>query len=157
MKYKKKIKGSTKQQRDQIRKNNIEVQQKGEGLFIFKNRSSFATLELLKKSKDGKKWVGPNETWQGDSYFLKMVPREAILVQTLINPKQETKEDNMSDNKLLLDQPDQVTSDGRVEHFVPNEEQQINEQVPVKSENKKKSKETLLTEDPLAGVTIIRD
>lgn len=157
MKYKKKIKGSTKQQRDQIRKNNIEVQQKGEGLFIFKNRSSFATLELLKKSKDGKKWVGPNETWQGDSYFLKMVPREAILVQTLINPKQETKEDNMSDNKLLLDQPDQVTSDGRVEHVVPNEEQQINEQVPVKSENKKKSKETLLTEDPLAGVTIIRD
>ena len=111
---------------------------------------------MPKKSKDGKKWVGPNETWQGDSYFLRMIPKEAVLIKTLENPK---KEEKMSDDKLLLDQPEMVTTEGQIEHVVEDQSQKLNEQSTtkkrkVKSENKK-SKDTLLTEDPTAGVIII--
>jgi hypothetical protein len=156
MKYKKKDKAKTRQERNKIKKDNIEQIQKGEGLFLFKNRSNFATLELPKKSQDGKKWVGPNETWQGDSYFLRMIPKEAILIETLENPK---KEEIMSEEKLILDQPDTVTTDGKVEHVLENQDQKLNEQSTTKKRKtkseSKKSKETLLTEDPTSGVIII--
>ena len=58
--------------------------------------------------------------------------------------------------KLILDQPDQVTSSGKVEHSVVGDDNiQINEVGA--DEINVKSKDKLLTEDPLAGVTIIRD
>lgn len=131
----------------------LEYKQHGDGLFLFKNKSKFASLDLPKKSFDGKKWIGPNETWKGDSYFFCLVPREAILVETLIVPNQ--KEVNMqNEEKLLLDQPDQVTGLGKVEHVVANESKPINED---NDNEEEANKEKLLTEDPMAGVTIIRD
>lgn len=137
-------------ERNQAKKEYIEYHQKGEGLYLFKNRSSVATLELPKVSSEGKKWIEPNGTWQGDSYFFKMIPKEAVLVKTISEPKKE----EIMENKLLLDQPDQVTTKGKVEHVVPESELKLNE-TPVVEE--KETKEKLLTEDPLAGVTIIRD
>lgn len=143
----------TREEKIQKNKEVLEHKQHGEGLFLFKNKSSYASLDLPKKSFDGKKWIGPNETWKGDSYFFTLVPRDAILVETLIQPNKE-KESNMSnENKLLLDQPDQVTQAGKVEHVVPNDSKSINED----KENNEETKESLLTEDPMAGVTIIRD
>lgn len=133
---------------DQRRKA-TEYHQAGTGLFVFRNRSSVASLELPKASSDGKKWVEPGQTWKGDSYFLSMVPREAVLVETLTEQKKEKK---MPD-KLILDQPDQVTSSGRVEHTVAQDDLPINEANPQETSTKEK----LLTEDPLSGVTIIRD
>lgn len=133
---------------DQRRKA-TEYHQAGTGLFVFRNRSSVASLELPKASSDGKKWVEPGQTWKGDSYFLSMVPREAVLVETLTEQK---KEEKMPD-KLILDQPDQVTSSGRVEHTVAQDDLPINEANPQETSTKEK----LLTEDPLSGVTIIRD
>jgi len=124
--------------------------QEGHGLYLFRNKSQFASLELPKISKDGKKWVEPNETWEGDSYFISMVPREAVIVKTLEEPKSETKETHMQE-KLILDQPDQVDKSGKVEHKV-EKDLPLNETNPNEFE-----KERLLTEDPLAGVTIIRD
>lgn len=150
MKYKKKDRTKTKQQRDKIKKDNIEQIQKGTGLFLFKNKSNFATLELPKKSKDGKKWVQPNETWQGDSYFLKMIPKEAILLKTIESPM---KEEKMSEEKLILDQPETITTDGTVEHVVEEKDVKINEQT--KKTRTKKSKNKLLTEDPTGSVVII--
>jgi|688.fasta_scaffold589592_2 hypothetical protein len=141
-------------ERTEKNRKTIEYKQHGEGLFLFKNRSSVASLDLPKKSFDGKKWVGPNETWKGDSYFLKMIPREAVLVETIISPDNNLKENKMEE-KLLLDQPDQVTQIGKVEHVVADDKKPINEDNEVKEEST--TKETLLTEDPLAGVTIIRD
>jgi hypothetical protein len=128
----------------------VEHVQKGQGLFLFRNRNSTASLELPKPSKDGRKWVEPNGTWEGDSYFLSMVPREAILVRTILEVKKE--EANM-DERLILDQPDQVTKSGKVEHKV-SAELPINEASP---EGKIEDGERLITEDPLSGVTIIRD
>lgn len=140
---------ANKLERTDQRKKTIEYHQAGSGMFLFRNKSQVASLELPKPSADGKKWVSPNETWKGDSYFLTMVPREAILVESLSEIKKEEK----MVEKLILDQPDQIKVSGKVEHTVAQEEQGLNEGVPQDT----KTKEKLLTEDPLSGVTIIRD
>lgn len=144
------IKGTRIERTEQKRKV-TEYHQAGTGMYVFRNRSSVASLELPKPAADGKKWVAPGQTWKGDSYFLKMVPREATLVEAI---QTEQKEDRMAD-KLILDQPDQITSSGKVEHSVIGGEIQINE--VGSEETKVNTKEKLITEDPLAGVTIIRD
>ena len=137
-------------ERTEQKKKALEYHQTGSGMFVFKNRSNVASLELPKVSADGKKWVGPNQTWKGDSYYLMMVPKEAVLVESLeVKKKEESK--TMAE-KLILDQPDQITTSGRVEHSVVDEFQ-INEVAPIDQ----KIKDILITEDPLAGVTIIRD
>lgn len=141
----------TKLERTQQKKQIIDYYQQGTGLYLFKNKSNFASLELPKVSKDGKKWIQPNETWQGDSYFLSMVPKEAILVQTLVEECPKKEEVKMKE-ELILDQPDQITKAGKVEHEI-EQELPLNETNPKTEENKQR----LLTEDPLAGVTIIRD
>lgn len=128
----------------------VEHVQHGDGLFLFRNRNVSASLELPKPAKDGKKWVEPNGTWEGDSYFFSMVPREAVLVRTILEIK---KEEPKMESRLILDQPEQITKSGKVEHKV-QDELPINETSP---EGKIEDQERLLTEDPLAGVTIIRD
>jgi hypothetical protein len=149
---KKSSKKVTKLERTQQKKELLEYHQKGSGLYLFRNRSEVASLELPKVSMDGKRWVGPKETWEGDSYFLSMIPKEAVLVRSLTDSKAENKEDKNMESKLILDQPDQVTSAGKVEHKVVQEDLPLNE-TPQSAE----IKDRLLTEDPLAGVTIIRD
>ena len=138
---------ASKIERTQDKKKALEYHQHGTGLYMFRNRSKVASLELPKPSSDGKKWVQPGQTWEGDSYFLKMVPKEATLVKTLVDPNKEVK----MEEKLILDQPDQVTCSGKVEHKVASD-LPLNETNPTNPED-----ERLLTEDPLAGVTIIRD
>lgn len=142
-------KKASKLERADQRKKTIQYHQAGSGMFLFKNRSEVASLELPKPSADGQKWIGPGQTWKGDSYFLSMVPREAVLVEAINEIKKEEK----MPEKLILDQPDQVTASGKVEHTVAQDDLPINEAAPHDS----KIKERLLTEDPLAGVTIIRD
>lgn len=137
----------TKLERAQQKKQTLDYYQKGTGLYLFRNRNASASLELPKASKDGKKWVEPNGTWEGDSYFLSMVPKEAVLVKTLAEENKEVK----VENKLILDQPEQVTRTGKVEHKIPDD-LPLNEADPNELE-----KEKLLTEDPMSGVTIIRD
>lgn len=137
----------TKLERAQQKKHMLDYYQKGTGLYLFRNRNSSASLELPKTSKDGKRWVEPNGTWEGDSYFLSMVPKEAVLVKTLIEENKEAK----MESKLILDQPEQITRTGKVEHKA-SEDLPLNEADPKEAE-----KERLLTEDPMSGVTIIRD
>ncbi len=153
---------SNKTKRTEIKKTQVIESQKGLGLFLFKNRNKEASLQLPKISFDGKRWVGPNETWQGDSFFLKMIPKEAILVETLLSPNEEKQKENNMEERLILDQPDQITNDGKIEHVVSSQDiVEINENTKKrKKRNKNESNlETnkLLTEDPIAGVTIIRD
>lgn len=138
-------------ERTEQKKKALEYHQAGSGMFVFKNRSNVASLELPKVSADGKKWVGPNQTWKGDSYYLMMVPNEAVLVESLDVQKKE--ESKAMAEKLILDQPDQITTSGKVEHSVVRDEFPINEVAPSDS----KIKDILITEDPLSGVTIIRD
>lgn len=138
----------TKLERTQQKKQILDYYQKGTGMYLFRNRNASASLELPKPSSDGKRWVEPNGTWEGDSYFLSMVPREAVLVRTISEDNKEVK----VESKLILDQPDQITRAGKVEHKAA-EDLPLNEADPKDSE----VKERLLTEDPMSGVTIIRD
>jgi hypothetical protein len=142
-----------------------EFHERGKGLFVFRNKSNEATLSLPKVAADGKtRMVGPanpkvpgSGEWEGDSYFMQLVPREAILVRVIKAPGEE--EEQMNENeKLILDQPEMVTAEGTVEQVVesaPDTDQPINE-TPEEGIEKSK-KDVLLTEDPLDGVTIITD
>jgi hypothetical protein len=138
---------STKIERAQQKKEAMDYYQAGTGLYLFRNRTS-GSLELPKVSKDGKKWVEPGCTWEGDSYFLSMIPKEATLVRSLEEPK---KEEIKMEEKLILDQPEQITKSGKVEHV--SKDGALNEN----PQEDATSKDRLLTEDPLAGVTILRD
>jgi hypothetical protein len=141
---------ANKLERAEQKRKAVEYHQAGTGMYLFRNRSSVASLDLPKVSADGKKWIGPGQTWKGDSYFMSMVPREAVLVESLCeNNKEETK----VEEKLILDQPEQITSSGKVEHGVSDDLPKVVESSPEES----KKKERLITEDPLSGVTIIRD
>lgn len=150
---------TNKKQRYELQRQKVSASLNGTGLFLFKNKTN-ASLQLPKKSSDGKVWVEPNQTWRGDSFFLKMIPQEAVLVETIESPNQ-TEETSMSEEKLILDQPDQITTEGKLEHIVSNEPVVISEETTKKKRKTKtesKNKENkLLTEDPIAGVTIIRD
>lgn len=143
-----------------------EHHQKGEGLFRFRNRSKEATLTLPKISADGKRMIGPanpnvpgSGEFEGDSYFLSLVPRECVLVETIQPPQKKApvQETTMTEEKLILDQPEQVTEQGTVEHVSVSDPnvKPLNEQPG--ADPATKPQETLLTEDPMDGVTIIRD
>lgn len=135
------------------RKLKLQKSQSGRGLFLFKNNSN-ASLQLPKISSDGKRWIDANQTWEGDSFFLSMIPKEAILLETIISPdEQQKKEELVMDEKLLLDQPDQVTEEGKVEHVVAVESKKINENKKTSTKSKKSKK--LITEDPVGDLTII--
>ena len=130
----------------------------GNGRYIYKNRLP-ATLQLPKPGLDGKKVVGPNEEWEGDDYFMFMVnkTREAFLVREIIEepkeqPIQETK---MPEEKLILDQPERVTTEGTVERIVTKPSAK-----PLHEANPGKApvsmpKDVLINEDPSSGVEIL--
>lgn len=146
---------TTKLERMNLHKEKVEFHTQGEGLFRFRNRHN-ATLALPKPAADGTKVVGPRGEWEGDSYFLKMIPREATLVATLRHPQPPQMEDVVMEQKLILDQPDQVTTSGQIEHIMPTQPvvAPLNEQPGAPAP---KPSERLLNEDPMDGVTILRD
>jgi len=121
-------------------------------------------------NSDGTTVPGSGE-WDGDDYFMQCVRnREAILVKTVrppeesesrpetqpeaeLEPLNEAKEEEMEE-KLILNQPDQVTAEGTVEHVVPPTEPQPLNEVPT---SPKDGTEKLLNEDPMSGVQIIKE
>ena len=128
-----------------------EKKMSGVGKFVFKNRNEQATLTLPKKGLNGETTISPGGTFEGDDYFMFMVPKELLIVKALdtINETKET--EVINEEKLILDQPDVVTGKGKVEHVVEDEPQSLKEDSINEDEPK------LLTEDPLAGITIITD
>jgi hypothetical protein len=137
---------------------------KGTGLFEYRNRSS-GTLTLPKsiriKGREIKE-IEKNGTWEGDSYFQILVrqglaslvrvivPEDApvVLPQTLNVIKEGTE---MSEDKLLLEQPDTVKTTGKVEQVVAN----ANANAKKIEKPKSKNEEVLLNDDPLSGVQIL--
>lgn len=123
----------------------------GEGIYVYENRSEHADLQLPKPTIGGKRFIAPKEQFQGDNYFMSMVQRNELkLIRTIQEPQ---KEKLMNENKLILDQPDQVTAAGKIEHVVET----------LKCTPKSCTTETtkrddvLLTEDPMSGVEILVD
>lgn len=133
------------------RKNKLEHRLRGEGEYLYRNNTN-GTLDLPKTSLDGARRVPVNGEWRGDNYFMLLVKKnEARLVKTISHPERK---DNMTD-KLIVDQPETVTTQGTVEQVVVDENektQKLTEQ-PVQGGQE----EVLLTEDPMDGVEIIID
>lgn len=126
----------------------------GEGLFVFQNNTK-GTLDLPKATASGKKHLEQGEQFQGDNYFMRLVPtmlryiREIVPAGGAKAALVELKENTMSE-KLILDQPDKVTNQGTVEHVLAEPKKQLNESQP-----KQPQLDVLLTEDPMDGVEII--
>jgi hypothetical protein len=130
----------------------------GTGLFVFENNTD-ADLSLPRPTATGLRMIGPRKRFQGDSYYLKLVGSPMNLLRLIeeLKPKDGpatvlSEEKNMNDI-LILDQPDQITTSGKVEHFVDNK-------VPSKPLNdanqNKQMPEILINENPLDCVEIIK-
>lgn len=178
MKYRKKL---NKYERRAEQKNIKNYYQKGSGLYLYRTRN--ADLALSKPDADGRRVIPSNTEFKGDDYFMKLVKEhEVILVKKLEEPKVETveepvkqeetfqkplleesvkndepqeilKEDVMNEEKLILDQPDQITQEGKVEHVKSQSKQKPLNETPQQEEEK----QVLLTEDPVEGIEIIFD
>ena len=122
----------------------------GTGVYIFQNITS-GEFMLPKRSLDGKASVRSKDQFQGDSYFFKFIGPPTNLLK-LIKRLEETKEkvDIMTD-KLILDQPDQITNQGKIEHVVAD-----NHKALIKENDANKNEENvLITENPIDGLEII--
>ena len=141
-----------KYERTAIRKKILEHKLSGKGEYIYRNNTK-GTLDLPKDSLDGVKRVPLNGEWRGDDYFMHLVKKnEARLVRTI---SQENKENNMNE-KLIVDQPDTVTTEGTVEQVVVEKSKEVlAEGNP--SDTVKTNEDVLLTEDPVDGIEIIID
>ena len=127
----------------------------GSGVFVYENNTD-ADLNLPKPTSTGTRTIGPRKRFQGDSYYLTWVGSPMNLLRFIeeIVPKDnplktlnESETNKMNDNKLILDQPEIVTSQGQVEHVVVNES-------PDQDSSEKKT-EILLNESPIEGLEII--
>jgi hypothetical protein len=121
----------------------------GHGMYIFENISN-GDLWLPKPDANGSKGpVPPGGKWKGDDYFHQLVKnRDAKISEILISP--QVQQEQIMQEKLLVDQPDRVTDEGVVEQILPK--QTLNEVSPPPT-----SGEKLINEDPLDGVSILLD
>lgn len=157
MRYKKHL---NRQQKREIQTLKLKNSLSGSGIYVYENNSN-ADLSLPKLTASGIRVVGPHKRFQGDSYFMSWVgpPMNLLkLVEVIVpqSPQKFTNEESEKtemEKKLILDQPDIVTQNGKVEYVVSDDPamKQLNDNV----DTTKKVPEVLLTEDPLDGVEII--
>lgn len=144
-------------------KRKVKIQQlennfSGSGLYVFENNTD-ADLKLPKRTMSGGRSVGPRQQFQGDSYYLNWVgpPMSLLRLVRVITSKDEAKnpteeETKMNETKLILDQPDTVTTKGKIEHVVSQPNQVLSDS----NLNGETSPEILLNEGPLDGVEIFK-
>lgn len=147
-------------ERREFQKQKLAQNLAGDGLYVYENNTS-GTLTLPKPTASGKRTLAPKEQFQGDSYFMSLVkpPNNLLKFVREITPNlpenqtQTLVETNMNEQKLILDQPDRVTSEGTVEQVVKQPApQKLNDSVEKKPAP---PKEVLLTEEPMDGIEII--
>lgn len=125
----------------------------GTGLYVFQNATR-SQLKLPKPSADGVVMVDPGKQFRGDSYFKQFVgaPHGMLHMVGIVDEPRNKEIAVVSEsvNKLLLDQPDVVTTQGTVEQV--EKQSKKRKQLKEKTQN---DDEILLTEDPIDGVEII--
>jgi hypothetical protein len=133
-----------------------EFHSKGKGKYLYKNNTK-GSLILPKPGIDNIKFLDEGKTFIGDDYFMFMVreTNELRLVKVIESEDNPKEEEKMSNEKLILDQPDQITTDGKVEHVVTDSEVEIIK----KNESSEKNPEEvqLINESPLEGIKIIKN
>lgn len=133
----------------------------GTGLYIYENNTD-GDLKLPKPTATGIRVIGPRKRFEGDSYFMQFVGSPMNLLRLIeeIKPKLTTaeiaeqiqKEATMAGEKLILDQPDTITTRGKIEHVVDDT---VPKQ-PLNDSANQTPPDVLLNEQPLAGLEIIK-
>jgi hypothetical protein len=114
MKYRK----FNKYEKKEIQHKMLEAAMAGSGIYIYQNSSNNGELKLPRPTKSGLREVDPGAQFQGDDYYMQMVLRgELRYIRTIQTPEQE-KEAQMLEQKLIVEQPDQVKATGTVEQVV---------------------------------------
>lgn len=152
MKYRKFNKYEKKEVQAQVLANALH----GEGLYLFQNNTN-ADLTLPRPTKSGLRIVGPKQQFQGDNYYMQLVKTGYVrLVKEIQSPAAQkaalTQTEVKVEEKLLLDQPDMITEQGKVEHVVNKNTplQKLNEQ-----KGKEKQPEVLLNEGPASDGFVV--
>lgn len=127
----------------------LEAATSGEGMYLYENNSD-ATLTLPRPTASGLRIIGARKQFQGDNYYMQMV--QSGLLRLIKELQAPPKEQVMTDEKLILDQPDTVTEKGKVEHVVETPTQKLHEQ------EGDEQPEVLLNEGPVDdGFVIVGD
>lgn len=132
----------------------MRINLQGQGRYIYQNNTD-GDLRLPKPAEEGITIIGPRQKFVGDSYFMELVKypmnmlRVVEVIEDGLNKKEEVK---MNQEKLILDQPDTVTTKGTVERVVVQPDQQV---ITDGTESQEKPKDVLLNEDPIDSVEII--
>lgn len=133
-------------------------------LYIFENNKTW-DYSLPKKSLCGRKIIPPRGRFKGDEYFLQFVRSGDIkLVEAIapkVNPTENVNKLNENTNqgdkmeKLILDQPDRVTNQGKTESVVVNNNPNQNQLVKDHNSSNQPQQDVLLVENPMSGIDII--
>jgi hypothetical protein len=111
-------------ERKEIRSHQVAEAMAGSGLYLFENMLN-ADFTLPRPTKSGLRSIGPKQQFQGDDYYLQLVRTGYLkLINILQTPQQEAQ---MNEQKLILDQPDKVTHQGKVEQVAEAPQQKLNE------------------------------
>src|SRR4051812_46733613 len=106
-------------EKKEIRRENVASAMAGGGVFIYQNSSRAAELTLPRPTRGGVRKAAPNGQFQGDDYYMQLVKTGFLrLVEVLQTPEQEKEALMLEEEKLILDQPDRVTTEGTVETVV---------------------------------------
>lgn len=140
-------------EKKEVRAQQIENALHGEGLYLYRNNTS-ADLKLPRPTSSGLRSVGPGKEFQGDNYYMQLVKAGFCrLIKEIQSPEQQQAALNevTMEEKLILDQPDMITEQGKVEHVVAKS-------TPVKklNENDKQDQDPiLLNEGSDTGFVIV--
>lgn len=156
MKYRK----FNKYEKQEVRAQQLENALHGEGLYLFRNNTN-ADLTLPRPTKSGLRVIGPGKEFQGDNYYMQLVKSGFCrLVKELQSPQQQQQQQQLNEaaimeEKLILDQPDMITEQGKVEHVVQKNPpvQKLNE--TGKNSKGKEDSPMLLNEDSTEGFVIV--
>jgi hypothetical protein len=138
--------------------------------YIFQNHKKH-DFALPHKSFDGKKYIGPGQTFHGDEYFMMFVKTGDLRINRVIEGVSEIVENNLNESvnnvgtqlkegasmeKLILEQPNKVTTEGTVEHVVRQPQTVLRDHnVSNQKTPEQAAQDVLLNENPMAGIDII--
>ncbi len=113
-----------------------------EKLFVYKNFNRDET-RLPEPNRDGQNIIPPTGEFVGDSRFFPLLRNGRLKLIKEV-------ESQMQPEKLMIEQPPTVTHQGQVEFVKTPDGQYL-------TEEERKKKEKILSEDPMSGVRLLLD
>jgi hypothetical protein len=146
----------TRQEKRNLQHEKLKNSLNGTGRFVFENNTD-GDLNLPKATDNGLRNIGPRKRFEGDSYYMNWVgpPMNLLRLIEEVVPQRPEKEITVTEEKkLILDQPDTVNNQGKIEHVVTDDvvpQQSLNDS----TDSNQKKPDVLLNESPVDGVEII--